>query len=334
MRLQHEVDALAPSAANGGRDDRQGTPASALRGAATSRSNTDTAAAADEAMALAAATTEELASARASVTELQAQSDRGVALIERLKLRLEKQEKDKEAQSRRERELQANLRETQQQVSHAQLQLRQRQSTPQQPSRSGGGTAGIGEQALRTRHESEMKVLVSEVDALQAKASQNEINARMAANELRVMSQRAIEAEKARDEAQARAASAEAAAQKASSGTVALLKAALCESQRRLQTTRKALDAAATAASASAAVAARGGTDDEVRSASQLVGTPMPERVPSPRSLPTRAPPDAEPMATQDGGLPGLGRLRASLLDSLRAERSKLERERALLDRQ
>ena len=63
-------------------------------------------------------------------------------------------------------------------------------------------------------------------------------------------------------------------------------------------------------------------------------GTPMPERVPSPRSLPTRAPPDAEPMATQDGGLPGLGRLRASLLDSLRAERSKLERERALLDRQ
>ena len=60
----------------------------------------------------------------------------------------------------------------------------------------------------------------------------------------------------------------------------------------------------------------------------------MPERVPSPHSLPTRVPHGAEPMATQDGGLPGLGRLRASLLDSLRAERSKLERERALLDRQ
>ena len=212
-------------------------------------------------MALAAATTEELASARARVTELQAQSDRGVALIERLKLRLEKQEKDKETQSRRERELQANLREAQQQVAHVQQQLRQRPSATQQQSRSGGGPAGIGEHALRTRHESEMKVLVSEMDALQAKASQNEarrqqadlfffiavlnrtprrerviahsffrvmprqINARMAANELRVMSQRAIEAEKARDEAQARAASAEAAAQKASSGTVALLKA-------------------------------------------------------------------------------------------------------------
>ena len=66
---------------------------------------------------------------------------------------------------------------------------------------------------------------------------------------------------------------------------------------------------------------------------SNPVAAPSP--APSPAAeTPTAAeppqPPEEEEEET-DEAAPGLGRLRASLLDSLRAERSKLERERVLL---
>ena len=78
-------------------------------------------------------------------------------------------------------------------------------------------------------------------------------------------------------------------------------------------------------------------------------GTPMPQRQTSPAKQAPNRTPLATPRGNNDHGeegagggavdvgddqaMAGLGRLRASLLDSLRAERSKLERERALLGR-
>ena len=123
LRLQQEVDSMAPAAAaaaaaglaplqTGGKDgkaspavDRAGSAAKAAQEAAT---------------AAAAASSDEAAALRGRVTELQAQCDRGVALIERLKLRMQQQEKDKETQGRREGELHAHLRVAQQQTAAAQ----------------------------------------------------------------------------------------------------------------------------------------------------------------------------------------------------------------------
>lgn len=190
---------------------------------------------------------------------------------------------------------------------------------------------------------------------------------------------RAEEAERARREADARAASAEE-AQGASSGTVALLKAALSESQRRLGATKKALDSAAGDAVtlrpaagglATSAAYAAGAPEEEDKAAGaterarELLrgvasyaaaddadgdmiferGGPAPTPAPS-TATPCRAaaaasaPSRAELSGLATGSspderpaLPGLGQLRNTLLDSLRAERSKLERERNLLER-
>ena len=100
------------------------------------------------------------------------------------------------------------------------------------------------ERSMRIRHESEMKVLVSEVDALQARAAQSEQRAKSAEEQLQHASDRLIAAEEARAVAEARARDSVASAERASGGTVALLKAALSESQRKLQTTHRALQAA------------------------------------------------------------------------------------------
>ena len=89
VRLQHVVDALGPSA-----EVAKGSPGT------NSESSPDhpkaaTAVVADVA-APAATATGELAFALVRIAELQAQCDRGVALIERLKARLARQEKDRE----------------------------------------------------------------------------------------------------------------------------------------------------------------------------------------------------------------------------------------------
>ena len=80
-----------------------------------------------EAKALAAARADEVASLRARVDELQSQCNRGVTLIERLKLRLQQGEKDKEARQRREDNLQQHLSglKEQQRLAASQAQVAQ-----------------------------------------------------------------------------------------------------------------------------------------------------------------------------------------------------------------
>ena len=135
-----------------------------------------------------AASGEEAAALRGRNAELQAQCDRGVALVERLKLRLQQQEKDKEAQQRREGELHAHLRVAQQQSASAQQEAsrlkgqvahykEKEKERERDGAQKGKKELQSAERSMRIRHESEMKVLVSEVDALQARAAQSD-NAR------------------------------------------------------------------------------------------------------------------------------------------------------------
>ena len=58
------------------------------------------------------------------------------------------------------------------------------------------------ERALRIRHESEMKVLVSEVDALQTRTVQSEQRAKAAEEELRITRERAASAVAAHSKAE------------------------------------------------------------------------------------------------------------------------------------
>lgn len=292
-----------------------------------------------------------LSAAHARIAELSVQCERGVALIERLKMRLQRQEREKEAQARREGDLQTQLRVAQQQAAAHQQQLNATPPQPRQPAKS-----AATERAVRKRHEdrvrfeAELRLLVEEIDVLQARAVDAEARAVAAAEEGRVAQQRAEVAEAACAEAEARAAQAVGtageAAQRASSGTVALLKAALAESQRRLQATQKTLEeertwhrtwqaeqaqlhtlqqpAAVRAVPGSEhALSGPSGTQAETERggpAGRRGGTPLAASV---------SPTEADDASATPAGL---GRLRASLLSSLRAERSKLERERALLD--
>lgn len=348
VRLQHELEAVTPAAPAAAATAHTPAGAAGMLAApphAGTGGSAAATAAAEEAAAMAAAgvRAEELVAARGRIVELQAQCDRGVSLIERLKLRLESQEKGREAQMRKESELQASLRVAQQQAAQAQRQERE-----------GGASAASDERALRTRHASEIKSLTVKMEALEAEAAQHAAQAEEASRKLRALDQRASEAEKAQSEAEARAGSAiedaEAAAQKASNGREQLLKAALCESQRRLQATQKALDAAV------AELTWRRPTSGAYTAAATVdVSEPgdhntMSHRAASPRSVSnaidsavTALPPQATPAPTGSNGSvgaeppstgqrPGIGRLRGQLLDSLRAERSKLERERTLLE--
>ena len=304
VKLQHEVDALASTPAKPKEEMETGGVESPKQQAPE--------------------VPEDLAAAQSRIAELQAQCDRGVALVEKLKLRLEREAKEKEVMKRKEGELQASLRAAQKEAEKGQQQLRQAAQHAQMQSKK---TRESTEKSARVRHESEVQILVDEIDALQGKAQENEGKYKFAKEELRMANRRieelhaandrmAAEVDAARADAEARAASAVASAvasadeaQKASSGTVALLKAALFESQRRLQATQKALDAVNNPPPSAAPV-------------------PSPA-APSAAETPTAA--EEEAMEEEAEAAPGLGRLRASLLDSLRAERSKLERERVLL---
>ena len=386
LRLQQEVDAMAPAAAAAAAAGVAPLEKNASGSLGADRAGAAAKAGLEAAHAAAAASSEEAAALRGRNAELQAQCDRGVALIERLKLRLQQQEKDKEAQQRREGELNAHLRVAQQQATSAQQevarvkrqlsQLKEHEKEAQQRAK----TASPSERALRVRHESEVKVLVSEVDSLQARAAQSEAKARLSGEELQSVKEQLATATEAHAAAEVRAHSAVASAERASGGTVALLKAALSESQRKLQASQRALQAAtgqleggqggqATPYDANGAgeKAGSGARHTAPAGAPHLAtpstnaalrvsfssGTPMHARQASPtkQSATTRAAAAgvSSPATTPGNGslqresegdalgseqaVHGLGRLRASLLDSLRAERSKLERERALLGR-
>lgn len=396
LRLQQEVDAMAPAAAAAAAAGLSPLETGNGKSPAADRAGTAARAAQEAANAAAAASGEEAAALRGRNAELQAQCDRGVALIERLKLRLQQQEKDKEAQQRREGELHAHLRVAQQQSASAQQEAsrlkgqvahykEKEKERERDGAQKGKKELQSAERSMRIRHESEMKVLVSEVDALQARAAQSEQRAKSAEEQLQHASDRLIAAEEARAAAEARARDSVASAERASGGTVALLKAALSESQRKLQTTHRALQAAREQLGQEAARETPGNDlnghsaplDGGVNSSSTrgqyvvtpstsnahrvsfLQGTAMPERdrpvtaspgtkqaaatrtkltsaaadLATPLSVPDGSLGDDSAAGGDDQGMQGLGRLRASLLDSLRAERSKLERERALLGR-
>jgi len=353
VRLQHEVDALSAAAAE---SQAAGV---ANRGAAPQAPAN--AAASDPALS------EELNAARGRVTELQAQCDRGVSLIERLKLRLEKTEKSREVATRRTEELQASLRSAEQKAT--QQKAKAEAAVAKLQSRS--AKSGSEERALADRHASEIRILVEEIDTLEGVCVAQKVAATRAQHATPQWEALTVTEE---------ASAARAASAVASSGTVALLKAALSESQRRLQTTQKALDTAAgdlsDLKSARAAAFAREGVADtkskvsgddmahgvngaamDSRQGDSAIAAGRSTRLSTPQNL--LAPvPAAETTASADqpmvdsrprressrgilrtpnqptDGTPmsGLGRLRMDLLSSLRAERSKLERERALLE--
>jgi hypothetical protein len=366
LRLQREVDAMALRAPASAAP----APAEAISASMASESSPGAASSGGE---------EEVAALKQRVVDLQAQCERGVALIERLKLRVTQQEKEKEKALRRESGLSAQLEAAEERSSQGTRQLRQLKEESKYQDKQGQRKRDEAERTLREQHAAEVRALSLDMDALQARASHSEQRAAAAAEDLRRVSLQLDVAEKVRTETEMRAQSAivaaETKARTASVGAITLLKAALTESQKKLDATQKALEEVT--ASSGIAAAPRGaspeGRDCGARDTGRGSGatgscaTPatlgsgrqspgglkrvsyhcggVPGTAPSaalaPAPTPLLATPEPNSVMSsvtpqergEDQPMIGLNRMRASLLDSLRAERSKLERERSLLSR-
>ena len=345
----------------------------------------------------AAANEEELFSLRTRVAELQSQTDHGVALIERLKARLQHGEKERAELQKREgtaSALTAGLREQLRTASAEAMEAKDQLTRLRAKTKT-------ETPKLKERHEAELQLLSAELDATTAQVKAADERSRTSAVTALAATHKLHAAEEAQRAAEAKAAELERTQagwdtqQRSSAGAVALLRAALSESQKKLSGVTRALEQAQaelavlrdgcytmlpppssssssqgnggglpyTAAEGDAlnggsAVhamnggGAGGGAGGGVGGGSAIVPTACatpkvhfsmgvtPSEV-TPQTMGGPLPPGAlAPSAAEAGSSPaeehamrGLGRLRASLLDSLRAERSKLERERAMLGR-
>ena len=252
VKLQHELDALRHGEAT---NQQQAASASASADAAEV-----------EGYAL-----------RARVTELQEQCDHGVALIERLKTRLQKSEKEKDVAEKREAALNSKLtglteqlrnstaeasehKETLKSVKMKMKEMKEAREAEEARKQKGGDR-------YKERYDAEVKLLKSELDDAQLKAKEADERARTsavaalgAAHKLHAAEaacKAAVQAaEEAKAAAAARAAAAEARAleaegqqqaatetsRRSSAGAVALLRAALAESQRKLDAVQRQLE--------------------------------------------------------------------------------------------
>ena len=252
VKLQHELDALRHGEAT---NQQQAASASASADAAEV-----------EGYAL-----------RARVTELQEQCDHGVALIERLKTRLQKSEKEKDVAEKREAALNSKLtglteqlrnstaeasehKETLKSVKMKMKEMKEAREAEEARKQKGGDRC-------KERYDAEVKLLKSELDDAQLKAKEADERARTsavaalgAAHKLHAAEaacKAAVQAaEEAKAAAAARAAAAEARAleaegqqqaatetsRRSSAGAVALLRAALAESQRKLDAVQRQLE--------------------------------------------------------------------------------------------
>ena len=279
MRLQQEVDARGPDGRPEGRPSRDGAASMKQRADAAEERAT---ASANEAVAL-----------RSRVAELQSQTDRGVALIEKLKARLQQAEKDREAQARRDRDLTNQVTSLKEQLRTSAVQAQEaavlHEKQVNKLRRESGAKA-------KDRYDEDLRVVGEELDAAQALAKAADKRATNAAVSQLAMSHKlaaaeelAAAAEKARQVAETRAAQLEAAQQAstqqattASSGAIALLKAALTESQRKLVILQKAFDAQATELGSLREGGGGGAAKGPLGAADGVAGGAPPNGVPAP----------------------------------------------------
>jgi hypothetical protein len=188
------------------------------------------------------ASNEELAAMRARVGELQTQCDRGVSLIERLKARLQASEKEKEALVQRERDLCAQLGGAKEQRRLTAARAEEAQEAAREQMRALRRESG----PVRERYEMEMRLMGEEMDILQAlvkaaeeRSRESTVQALAATHKLQAAEGAKAEAEAALAQLQALQAEQAEQVRNQSSGAVNLLRAALSESQRKLNATHK-----------------------------------------------------------------------------------------------